>query len=194
MCTTPSLCLVIEYMEGGSLLDFIMSDQEISLQTLAQITRGCAAGIAYLHKENCTHRDIAARNILLSENLVPKISDFGLARVVEGDDSKVTETSVGPLRWMSPESIRDRIYSKKSDVWSFGILLIEIYGRDTPFPDLRPVEVANLTAHYELHPTAPSEAPKIIHVLVEQCCRYEPVSRPDFSEICQKLESDSLYL
>eukprot|EP01114_Cavostelium_apophysatum_P012751 TRINITY_DN2924_c0_g3_i1.p1 TRINITY_DN2924_c0_g3~~TRINITY_DN2924_c0_g3_i1.p1 ORF type:complete len:566 (-),score=119.63 TRINITY_DN2924_c0_g3_i1:62-1759(-) len=193
VCASPTFCLVIEYMEGGSLIEVLQSNRELPQETLAKIVRGCAAGIQYLHQENCTHRDIAARNILLDKDLTPKISDFGLARMVEGEDEKKTVTFVGPLRWMAPESINNRKYSKRSDVWSFGILLIEVYTRSLPFPEMTPLEVATKISHFEMCPEAPSDAPKAIQQLVSECCRFDPNVRPDAGQICVKLDNSPLF-
>jgi serine/threonine protein kinase len=84
--------------------------------------KGIAAGMLHLHNHNIIHRDLAARNILLSGTGDPKISDFGMSRILQKEEEGKTKTNIGPIRWMAPESLANQTYSKKSDVWSFGIV------------------------------------------------------------------------
>merc|ERR1712146_108664 len=86
-------------------------------------------GMSHLHTEGIIHRDLATRNILLSEGLTPKISDFGLSRFGAPDDDNQTKSDVGPLKWMAPEAIKARVYGKKTDVWSYGVTVWEIVAR-----------------------------------------------------------------
>lgn len=85
----------------------------------------------HLSAEGVVHRDLACRNLLLDKQFTVKITDFGLARVVAMDEVESanegqTRSYVGPIKWMSPENILDRTYSTKSDVWAYGICLIEM--------------------------------------------------------------------
>lgn len=86
---------------------------------------------------------MATRNILLSEGLTPKISDFGLSRFGAADDTNnQTKSDVGPLKWMAPEAIKQRLYGKKTDVWSYGVTVWEIVARDDPYRGSDPLTVA----------------------------------------------------
>jgi predicted Ser/Thr protein kinase len=119
----PEAVLILEYCAGGS-LDSLLFDEHIDLSTeeMLRLIRGIAAGMFHLHKHNIVHRDLAARNILLTSGGEPKISDFGMSRVLEERNEGKTYNNMGPIRWMAPESIKQRVYSKQSDVWSFGIV------------------------------------------------------------------------
>jgi serine/threonine protein kinase len=90
------------------------------------------------------HRDIAARNVLLTSTFEPKICDFGLSRLLESSESGggVTSSNTGPLRHMAPESIRDKKYSAASDVWSWGVMLFETLTAQTPYKELSPLQAA----------------------------------------------------
>ena len=94
-----------------------------------------ADGMAYLENQNFIHRDVRAANMLVGNNNVVKVADFGLARVVEDDEYTAHAETKFPIKWTAPEAAFDRHFSTKSDVWSFGVLLYEMitYGR-VPYP------------------------------------------------------------
>nr|XP_033815329.1 interleukin-1 receptor-associated kinase 4 isoform X2 [Geotrypetes seraphini]XP_033815330.1 interleukin-1 receptor-associated kinase 4 isoform X2 [Geotrypetes seraphini]XP_033815332.1 interleukin-1 receptor-associated kinase 4 isoform X2 [Geotrypetes seraphini]XP_033815333.1 interleukin-1 receptor-associated kinase 4 isoform X2 [Geotrypetes seraphini] len=122
-------CLVYVYMPNGSLLDRLTcldSTPPLSWIKRCNIALGSAHGINFLHENNHTHRDIKSANILLNENFVPKISDFGLARACgQLKNTVMTERIVGTTAYMAPEALRGEI-TIKSDIFSFGVVLLEI--------------------------------------------------------------------
>jgi len=127
-CTIePIRTIVFEFCHNGSVLDYLNSHKKLTIQQKLTICIQSARGLLSLHEKNVLHRDIAARNILLDRHLTARIADFGMCRVfdpmsADGDAHRSLST-VGPLRWMSPESIEFQISSPESDVWSFAIAI-----------------------------------------------------------------------
>ncbi|XP_023999427.2 protein-tyrosine kinase 6-like [Salvelinus sp. IW2-2015] len=117
-----------------------------------------ADGMAYLEQQNSIHRDLAARNVLVGENYICKVADFGLARIIK-EPFYVSEDKKIPFKWSSPEAISHGRFSNKSDVWSFGVLLYEMltYG-GIPYPGYNNNEVyRQIIAGYRM--PAPEKCP-----------------------------------
>jgi len=189
----PQPIIVMEYCAGGS-LDKLLFDTKLQISNEQKIrwVNEIAQGMSHLHKFNIVHRDLAARNVLLSHSdpysAQLKISDFGMSRVLEQDIEGKTQNKMGPIRWMSPESIGQQVYSKKSDVWMFGILVYEIVAQCEPHTDVDHNEVAILIRDQGLTPTIPSNCPEKLRQLMEMCWKKQPEQRPNFETICQILE------
>jgi serine/threonine protein kinase len=184
--------IVMEYCAGGS-LDKLLFDEraEISMEQKIEWVREIAEGMCHLHKYNIVHRDLAARNILLSQpypkNTHLKISDFGMSRVLQQDIEGKTMNPVGPLRWMAPESLSKQVYSKKSDVWMFGILIYEIVAQCEPHTKIAPNDLLTLIRDKGMTPTIPSNCPVELRQLMEICWNKHPEQRPTFENICEYL-------
>jgi len=99
-----------------------------------------------------------------------------------------TKANVGPIRWMAPESLANQTYSKKSDVWSFGIVVYEIVARHEPHPDLDILEAGLLIRDQHLTPKIPDDCPPKLRELMQLCWHANPNERPSFIEICRLLE------
>ncbi|GLD71132.1 platelet-derived growth factor receptor beta-like isoform X1 [Lates japonicus] len=133
----------------------------------------------------CVHRDLAARNVLVCEGKLVKICDFGLARDLMKDQDYIARgTSFLPVKWMSPESIFQNIYSSQSDVWSYGVLLWEIFSLGgSPYPDLPMTQEFYSALKRGYRMTRPEHAPHDIFELMKQCWEEKPQSRPPFSSL-----------
>ncbi|KAJ8015401.1 hypothetical protein DPEC_G00025740 [Dallia pectoralis] len=144
-----------------------------------------ARGMEFLASRKCIHRDLAARNILLSENNVVKICDFGLARDIYKDPDYVRKGNARlPLKWMAPESIFDKVYTSQSDVWSFGVLLWEIFSLGaSPYPGVQIDEDFCKRLKEGTRMRAPETASPEIYGIMLACWQGEPRERPTFQAL-----------
>nr|XP_032812408.1 vascular endothelial growth factor receptor 1 isoform X1 [Petromyzon marinus] len=148
-----------------------------------------ARGMEFLSSRKCIHRDLAARNILLSDNNVVKICDFGLARDIYKDPDYVRKGDARlPLKWMAPESIFDKLYTTQSDVWSFGVLLWEIFSLGaSPYPGVQIDEdfCRRLKDGTRMRPPEYS-TPDTYQIMLDSWCG-DALDRPTFSELVERL-------
>ncbi|KAJ8000524.1 hypothetical protein DPEC_G00181010 [Dallia pectoralis] len=167
-------------------LDELSVDREDLLSFSYQV----AKGMEYITSRNCIHRDLAARNILLTQGRVAKICDFGLARDITTDSNYVLRGNARlPVKWMSPESIFDCVYTFESDVWSFGILLWEIFSLgNSPYPGMQ-VGSAFYRMIQEGHRMSrPEMAHGEIYDVMMSCWSEDPLKRPSFSKLVERTE------
>ncbi|XP_025998898.1 ephrin type-A receptor 7 isoform X2 [Astatotilapia calliptera] len=178
--------IVIEYMENGSLDAFLRKhDGQFTVIQLVGMLRGIAAGMRYLSDMGYVHRDLAARNILVNCNLVCKVSDFGLSRVIDDDPEAVYTTTGGkiPVRWTAPEAIQYRKFTSASDVWSYGVVMWEVmsYG-ERPYWDMSNQDVIKaIEEGYRL--PAPMDCPPGLHQLMLDCWQKDRAERPKFDQV-----------
>uniref|UniRef100_A0A667FEB1 receptor protein-tyrosine kinase n=1 Tax=Lynx canadensis TaxID=61383 RepID=A0A667FEB1_LYNCA len=163
--------------------------QPITMEDLISYSFQVARGMEFLSSRKCIHRDLAARNILLSENNVVKICDFGLARDIYKNPDYVRKGDTRlPLKWMAPESIFDKIYSTKSDVWSYGVLLWEIFSLGgSPYPGVQMDEDFCSRLKEGIRMRAPEYATPEIYQIMLDCWHKDPKERPRFAELVEKL-------
>ncbi|XP_066993282.1 tyrosine-protein kinase CSK [Anabrus simplex] len=177
--------LVTEYMSKGSLVDYLRSRGRLHVTKKDQINFAfdTCSGMEYLESRKVVHRDLAARNVLISEEGVAKVSDFGLAR----DENFSLEGGKLPIKWTAPEALKQGKFSNKSDMWSFGILLWEIYsfGR-VPYPR---IPLADVVKHVEkgYKMEAPEGCPAEVYEIMRQAWDLHPDKRPTFRDVKGKL-------
>ncbi|XP_045555976.1 ephrin type-B receptor 5 isoform X4 [Salmo salar] len=191
---SPPERIITEFMENGPLDAFLRENEDqFSVLQLVGMVRGVGAGMRYLSERNFVHRDLAARNVLVNSNLVCKVSDFGLSRLMRGlDHNMPTYTaSLGskiPVRWTAPEAFQHRKFSSASDVWSFGVLMWEVmsYG-ERPYWDMSNQEVMKAVADQYRLP-APNNCPPALHSLMLQCWQAERGDRLGFDSLLSSLD------
>ncbi|TKR95197.1 hypothetical protein L596_009396 [Steinernema carpocapsae] len=180
------LMIVMELINGGGLDAYLKKFLTPMEEKVENMVCGVAWGLDYLHHKNCIHRDIAARNCLYANHTV-KISDFGLSR--EGTVYQMKVVRRVPIKWLAPETIQTLCYSQKTDVWSFGILVFEIFSNgDDPYSGMTNSEVKEkvLTGYrMELPPDTP---PEIARLVASECWSVKPELRPTMRQIVKTLE------
>jgi len=190
---SPHFCIILEFLHGGNLVDYLEKNPNPPMSRLLEIIKGIAAGMLHLSLERIVHRDLAARNVLLDRNGVPKVADFGYSRIIAEQEEGHTKSDIGPIKWMAPESIGDREYSEKSDVWAFAITCWEIFKNgEMPHANLALLEAAIQIRDNNLTPTIPEHVPKELCDLLKKCWQREPKARPTFAELCSALKTLSV--
>ncbi|XP_006864389.1 PREDICTED: tyrosine-protein kinase Blk [Chrysochloris asiatica] len=188
--TKEPIYIVTEYMARGCLLDFLKTDEgsRLSFPRLIDMSAQIAEGMAYIEQRNSIHRDLRAANILVSETLCCKIADFGLARIIDSEYT-AQEGAKFPIKWTAPEAIHYGVFTIKSDVWSFGVLLMEIvtFGR-VPYPGMsNPEVIRNLEYGYRM--PRPDSCPQELYgSVILECWRSRPEERPTFEFLQSVLE------
>uniref|UniRef100_A0A8C5A674 receptor protein-tyrosine kinase n=1 Tax=Gadus morhua TaxID=8049 RepID=A0A8C5A674_GADMO len=183
--------IVVEFMENGALDSFLRShDGRFTVVQLSGLLRGVAEGMTYLADMGYIHRDLAARNVLVDQNLVCKVSDFGMSRIVEDDPDSAYCASGGkiPIRWTAPEAVAYGKFSSASDVWSYGILMWEVmsYG-ERPYWEMSNQDVIlSIEEGYRL--PAPMGCPVALHQLMLHCWQKERLQRPHFTDVASFLD------
>ncbi|XP_061782006.1 protein-tyrosine kinase 6b [Nerophis lumbriciformis] len=193
ICTASTpYYIVTELMEKGSLQDLLRSPEgkQLDNMSLVDMAAQVAEGMAYLEELEMVHRDLAARNVLVGENYICKVADFGLTQVIKEPIYLAYQKAI-PYKWSAPEAISSKLFTIKSDVWSFGVLLYELvtYG-GVPYPGMTGKEAEEeVTKGYRM--TSPPDCPKFISQMMQQCWSAEPAERPAFKEL--RLQLDAIY-
>ena len=191
-------CIAFEYMELGDLNKYLRNKaisvsqptSNITTQQLVDMAINIAAGLEYLAVRGFVHRDLATRNCLINQQLFVKISDFGLSKDIYSKDYyRLGDKSVLPIRWMPPEAIVYSKFNKQSDVWSFGIVLWEIFSSGAqPYYTLSNEEVIEYVSDEKVL-RCPVSCPGEIYDLMVDCWATAPEDRPTASDLHTALKN-----
>ncbi|CAH3173617.1 unnamed protein product [Porites lobata] len=167
----------------------LTEDDNFSTQQLFSFAWQIAKGMNHLAENNLVHRDLAARNVLVGHGNQVKVSDFGLMRQIYEDVYSSRKSKKLPVKWMAPEALYQGVYTTKSDVWAYGVLLWEMSTLGgVPYPTLTNTELFRLlgTGYRMERPDMCSDE---VYELMTHCWKEEPCSRPSFFQIIEKLEA-----
>ncbi|XP_077419171.1 insulin-like growth factor 1b receptor isoform X3 [Vanacampus margaritifer] len=196
----PTL-VIMELMTRGDLKSYLRSlrpkEQQWSslslppLKKMLQMAGQIADGMAYLNASKFVHRDLAARNCMVAEDFTVKIGDFGMTRdIYETDYYRKGGKGLLPVRWMSPESLKDGVFTTNSDVWSFGVVLWEIATlAEQPYQGLSNEQVLRFVMEGGLL-EKPQNCPDMLFELMRMCWQYNPKMRPSFVEIISSVKDE----
>lgn len=190
------LAAVVEFCGKGDLMDALYGKKvrEWTVSEQFSVAHGAACGVTHLHRQGVIHRDIAARNVLLAgkRDLIAKLADFGMSRLLTESvyDEQQTVNAVGPLRWMAPEQMERRAYSRASDVFAFGVLLFEIFKRELPWQGVPNFIAAAKIMNGERMDVSSHDIPRQVAALMLECWAGEPDKRPSMKHV-QRVLQDS---
>lgn len=207
VCTRKEpMYAVMEFLLHGDLKTYLLSRrnlvgqgvkeaEEVKAENLTQMAVDVAKGLDFLHSLKYVHRDIACRNCLVHANKTVKISDFGMTRHISSTDYyRFSRKAMLPVRWTAPEALKDGIYSAKSDIWSFGVLVFEIVTFGSfPYQGLSNKEVLDYVGKGNLL-MLPEKCPPELKSFIRWCLSYDPGYRPDLLDIISFLNFSPAFL
>ncbi|KAH3756920.1 Eph receptor B1 [Pelomyxa schiedti] len=181
--------IITEFMPEGSLDKFLHNNKDLPMLQLLGFAKDTVLGMVYLESNKIVHRDLAARNLLLKPNLQVCVSDFGLSRSLIDSDTVNPQSDLIPLRWAAPEYIQYHVFSSKSDVWSFGVVLWEILTSGSlPYEGIPSSKIlSHIQAGNRLPP--PPNCPNSIYEIMSNCWNPNADKRPTFKELSYHLKT-----
>uniref|UniRef100_A0A8C1Y2N5 Tyrosine-protein kinase n=1 Tax=Cyprinus carpio TaxID=7962 RepID=A0A8C1Y2N5_CYPCA len=202
--------LVMEYLPFGSLIGYMEKHrQNVCTRRLLLFASQICKGMEYLQSMRYVHRDLAARNILVASDTLVKIADFGLTKIIPVDKEyyRVTQPGESPIFWYAPESISELKFSHKSDVWSFGIVLHELFSYCDISRNPKRLSIQKIGSYVQSPSMAihllnllkdnwrlpmPSQCPPKVHSFMMQCWEFNSEDRPSFSSLQDMFENSLL--
>ncbi|CAD5189976.1 unnamed protein product [Musa acuminata subsp. malaccensis] len=184
----PVYCIITEYMSQGTLRMYLHKKEPYSLstETILQLALDISRGMQYLHSQGVIHRDLKSQNLLLNDVRRVKVADFGTSCLET--QCRESKGNMGTYRWMAPEMIKEKPYTRKVDVYSFGIVLWELTTALVPYQGMTPVQAAYAASEKSLRPPLSTTCSPVLNNLIKSCWSANPARRPDFNYIVSVLE------
>ncbi|KAK8887659.1 hypothetical protein M9Y10_038712 [Tritrichomonas musculus] len=199
----PNPVIITDYLPKGTLNDLIKlerqstSDEKWNDTQKLIIIYGIASAMSYLHSHNIIHRDLKPDNILVDDNLNPKIADFGLSKINQSDQTSSSMVSTlglkGTIAYIPPEILNDYDYTKEGDVYAFSMIVYEIMTNIEPFKNCGMSTLISKVSK-GIRPDLDQPIPESYKNLIEKCWSQDPSNRPSFEEIVKELKSDSGFI
>ncbi|XP_062319019.1 tyrosine-protein kinase Mer isoform X1 [Osmerus eperlanus] len=192
---SPRPMVILPYMTHGDLHSFLLrsrlrdSPLYLPTQTLLKFMIDIAMGMEYLSGRNFLHRDLAARNCMLRDDMTVCVADFGLSKkIYSGDYYRQGRVAKMPVKWIAVESLADRVFTVKSDVWAFGVTMWEIATRGmTPYPGVQNHEIYDYLLEGQ-RLKQPADCLDELYEIMYSCWRSDPLDRPPFTQVRERLE------
>ncbi|EQC29800.1 TKL protein kinase [Saprolegnia diclina VS20] len=204
------LSMMTEFMARGDLHRLLRHElkQPAGMRTLAwtsenrcnklSIAANVIDALVYLHSLSIIHRDLKAKNVLLTEDFTAQVTDFGVSRESDEDGDAIMTARVGTSAWIAPEILRGELYTVQADLYSFGVLLAELDTLQTPYsnPDLQPEitglsssQLASKVAQGKIQPAFTNDVPHALHQIAQRCLQYKYTKRPTASQISMEIHA-----
>lgn len=185
-CLEPQrACLVMEYVENKSLCE-VLKVKKLNPEQQKQIAHDLACGLYYLHTKKVIHRDLKSANVLIDKDFRAKLSDFGLAKMSAADIKTAAKRSQA-YSWFAPEIYKEQPITVKADIYSFGVILWELFTGKTPFVGKTENEIMNLICNGK-HEKITSDIPDEYAILIKQCWAADPQQRPDALTLARAID------
>lgn len=179
-----SIDVLLEYVHGGSLISILEKYGALELEVIKKFSKQLLSGLHYLHENNIAHRDLKSGNILICQNAIAKLTDFGSSRKFEDKDNGLSRSIKGSPYWIAPEVIKKTGHGISADIWSFGCVLIEMATGRPPWSNY-----SNETSKVLAMILKDGSLPDIpdfdfdLKYVIEKCLQREPELRPACSDL-----------
>ncbi|XP_066249936.1 mitogen-activated protein kinase kinase kinase 13 isoform X1 [Euwallacea similis] len=192
VCTQePCYCIVMEFCPYGSMFNLLKNQKNVvTINRVVSWSKQIASGMHYLHMHKIIHRDLKSPNVLIGDEEIIKISDFGTSRTWNGVSEKMT--FAGTVAWMAPEALQELACSEKVDIWSFGVVLWELLTCEVPYDGMEQNAIMYSVGSGKLKPPIPSSCPDGFKLILQMCWKQNPKERPSFKLISNHLEIASV--
>ncbi|XP_065179948.1 melanoma receptor tyrosine-protein kinase-like [Sycon ciliatum] len=190
ICMAPRVMLITELMEHGSLLAYLRKRKRtLTGDVLLLFGRQIAEGMEYLEAKRVIHRDLAARNVLVADHDCVKITDFGLAQLLDVGSEKFQHTSGKmPVKWLAPESLEKLVFTHQTDVWSYGVTLWEVLTHgEEPYKEAPSMASLLQQLSNGLRLPKPPVVGAALYRILTQCWTWKPSQRPNFTSLVSQL-------